>query len=104
MVKTGAKKPVPAGEPTSGLLKGFAARLKLARAATGMSQRTIADALEVGAPRWNHWEQGRHWPDVLVMCDFCHRYGCSLDYLYLGNPLGLSPDMRLKIFSKPRSE
>jgi transcriptional regulator with XRE-family HTH domain len=77
-------------------------RLKKLRYALGVpSQAAMADLLGIELGRWNHYERGM--PLSLPVAQLiCRRFaGMSLDWLYEGNPRGLSFEMAVRLGELP---
>lgn len=64
-------------------------RLRAARQAIGLSQKTLYDTLGIKAAAWNHWESGKRLPDPLAMAELYRRYGITMEWIYVGDPKGL---------------
>jgi DNA-binding XRE family transcriptional regulator len=72
-------------------------RLAAARIALGMTQETMAEALLVERKAYAHWETGRIMPQPLAMIRLKQQFGISLDWIYAGDPSGLSWKMAKKL-------
>ncbi len=59
----------------------FADRLKAARAASGHSQYTLADASGIARTMLANYEQGRHEPDIVTLVTIAKALGVSTDAL-----------------------
>lgn len=60
------------------------ARLRAVRAALGVHQKVMAQALNVSPQAWSGWENGRDLADPLVMARAALRYGFTTDWIFLG--------------------
>lgn len=68
-------------------------RFRELRKTKGLSQRGLAERLNVSQTAVSQWETGRSYPDVPTMFEFADLFGVSLDYL-LGrteHPLSIIP-------------
>ena len=68
-------------------------RLVLARLATGLSQTAYARGAKLNVSTYNQNENGRSRPDIDNAIKLCDAYNLTLDYIYLGEPSGLPPDL-----------
>lgn len=57
-------------------------RLKAARAAKGLSQQKLADAVGVSRQTVNAIEQGGYNPTIRLCIAICRTLGCTLDELF----------------------
>jgi transcriptional regulator with XRE-family HTH domain len=67
-------------------MKGFADRLRGARAASGLTQEQLGFALSVTKSSISAWENGRETPSFRVLPQLCEVLGRSLDELVCGRP------------------
>lgn len=68
-------------------LQLFAARLRQARTAAGLSQKEVAQACGAASRQaYQAWEYGRQWPSVRYIQPICKALNVSADWL-----LGLYP-------------
>lgn len=64
-------------------LSGFPARLRLARAARGLSMRALSEALggAVSAMSISKYENGKAWPRSSVLIALADQLGVGMDFL-----------------------
>jgi anti-repressor protein len=74
-------------------------RLHAARVAYDENQTNVAIAMGVTSKVLSAAENGRNYPDELMLIRFCRLTGCSLDWLYLGQLGGTDPDLAERIRS-----
>lgn len=81
--------------PPLGALKpaAFAARLRQAREAAGLSQRQASDQMDVHATALSRAENGKNFMRADTLREFCRVCGCSADWL-LGLPAAAPPAER----------
>lgn len=65
--------------------RGFIARTRLAREATGWNQREMAEALDIPLKNYESYETRSMLPHSLV-ARFCRITRVSIDYLFTGPP------------------
>ena len=74
-------------------LEKIGSRIRVARRGLGLSQRKLADELDVTERTVRHWELGTSLADTAAVADMSKLFGLSTDYL-----LGISD------FTKPENE
>lgn len=89
---------------TATMLSNFAARLKELRKAKKVSSEQASSDLEISRPTLSAYEQGKSFPDMLILARIADYYDVSVDYLMsrsaekeTGKPVVISnfPDLRL---------
>lgn len=77
-------------------------RLKKLRHALGVpTQAAMANLLGMELGRWNHYERGMPVPAPIAQA-ICRRFpGISMDWIYEGNPRGLSFEMGVRLGEFP---
>ena len=60
----------------------FATRLKELRLANGMSQKQLAEAIEVTAQSVSLWERGPRKPDKKTIGALCFQFSCTREYSF----------------------
>ena len=68
-------------------------RLRAAREALGIEAKEAARSAGAGASTWSMWENGHRLADPLAVARFCARYGISMDWVYMGDTRGMSPEL-----------
>ena len=63
----------------------FAQRLKQIRAEHGLTQKQLANSLNIIHQNVSNWEKGVSFPNLVTFTEVCQLLNCSSDYL-----LGLS--------------
>lgn len=77
--------------PSTQALDGFGPRLRVARIGAGFKhQSSLADELGVSRPRYNHWEGGKHPPEIDMLLTLAYRYGIGSDWILWGDFHALS--------------
>lgn len=72
----------------------FAERVRLLRAKAGLSQKQVAEAVDVGQATVSEWELGKATPAVPELTALCNLFRVCADYV-IGRSdfeLGLAPD------------
>lgn len=73
----------------------FGARLKRTREALGYNvQADFARALDLKQSTYSNFETGLSRPKLATAVLMCQRFGLTLDWIYRGNPDGLSDRLR----------
>ncbi len=62
-------------------MKEFAKKLKNLRIKNKESQKDLADFLNISFQSVSKWEQGIHYPDIVLLQELAKHYNVSLDYL-----------------------
>ena len=70
-------------------IDAMAARLKLTRAALGLSQAELCRRADLSRNTYNQWERGHGRPDVHYAMRLCEAFGITLDWIYRGEIFGL---------------
>lgn len=65
-------------------------RLRIRRQLWGDDLTKFAAIMGVSRETWLDYERGNVPPPVELMAEFCHRFGVSLDFLYLGRSNGVA--------------
>src|SRR5205809_5761112 len=72
----------------SAMLTAAGERIRARREKLGMTQRDIANGLQVSAQAVSKWERGDNAPDVGVLVALSRLLGVSLDWLLGGHDVG----------------
>ena len=95
--------------PDDGILRDYwrmgttkteiAQRLKDARLALGLNQAQLCRVIECKTTRWSQYEDidGERAITMEIATRLKKEFGLTLDWIYLGDPSGLTQEMRLKI-------
>lgn len=59
----------------------FGKKLKKIRKSLGLSQKDLADIMEVSQRTISHYESGDSFPDVLTVCRLAYAFNMSLEHL-----------------------
>lgn len=59
----------------------FSQRLRELRLQKGLSQKSVADALDISTRAYSHYENGDREPSIAVLQMLCRYYEVSADYL-----------------------
>jgi len=62
-------------------LSGFSHRLRLLRKKSKLSQRVLAELVDVTAPTLSLWEKENRYPNYATLLKFADFFDVSLDYL-----------------------
>lgn len=73
-------------------------RMRLVREAHEVRSGELADFLGVAPSAIANWESGRKRPSIQVADLMCRRFGCTLDWLFLGRTETLSHGLFLKLY------
>ena len=65
-------------------MNSFSDRLVLARERAGLTQKRMAELLEITPTRLNYWEKGKREPNVLMIKNISKILNVSSDYLIFG--------------------
>jgi len=79
--------------PLSHLSDGTDERLRATRNALGLSGVELARQLGVSPQRYNHWETGKHPPEVHTMLRLRQIHRVPLDWIYAGDTDALPPPL-----------
>ena len=77
----------------------FSQRLKSLRIECGLSQRELAQKLNVVQVSYLRWEQGKTEPNINNICALCRIFGVTADYL-----LGVSDELGITTPFNPEKE
>lgn len=73
---------------SSGLLEVVRDRIRTRRERLGLTQRDVANGLQVSAQAVSKWERGDNAPDIGVLVALSRLLGVSLDWLLGGHDVG----------------
>lgn len=65
-------------------------RLRLTRAALNLTQEEFAEGANISQPRYSPYEAGKRLLTLGAAMSLVRTYSLTLDWLYLGDPSGLS--------------
>src|SRR5882724_8050936 len=85
-------------------LLAIAERLRLTRAATGLTQAAMGRLVGIASNAWNNNERGRDRISVDQAIKLCIATGVTLDWIYRGEMKGLPHDITIKIQAIARQE
>ena len=78
-------------------------RLMLTRNVFGMTQTEFGKGAGIKKSTYNQYEKGKERPSLDEAIKLCDKYGITLDWIYLGDSRGLSPDLRAAIEAMQRA-
>lgn len=67
----------------------FILRLKLARTKSGLTQKEVAQKLNISYTKYNHYETGRNEPDLDTIIQLADFFNVTIDFL-LGNDIKIN--------------
>ncbi len=70
--------------------EAIGSRLRLARQNACLTQKEFADSIGIAQATYNQYEKGNKRPSVDNAIRFCELYNLTLDWIYTGDPSGLS--------------
>lgn len=82
-------------------IDAMAARLKLTRAALGLSQAELCRRADLSRNTYNQWERGHGRPDVHYAMRLCDAFGITLDWIYRGQTFGLPSAVAEMVLRSP---
>jgi transcriptional regulator with XRE-family HTH domain len=65
-------------------------RLRITREVIGLSQAELADSCGIARNTYNQYETGTNVPQIGKAISLCDKFGLTLDWIYRGDPSGLS--------------
>ena len=78
-------------------------RLSLMRNVFGMTQTDFGKGAGSKKSTYNQYEKGKERPSLDEAIKLCDKYGLTLDWIYLGDTRGLSPDLCAAIEAMQRA-
>ena len=76
---------MPQWDPQASSYVAVGQRLSRLRRALGLTQRQLADQLNITGPRWANYELGTSRIPVDMALELVRRWDVSLDWVYYGN-------------------